>query len=228
MYNPKKTYIYPTASSVAGFLDGYHIDQLYQIQYKESNNILPIYGYNDRFYSTVAHGKYIVQGVLVINFITPLYLNNILSLTTGTEFVLNTNDKITGLGDVNAVAEKFNRNLKTELPPNGSLDERKARASYLANLVGKNKKQSTKLKQVMHQQTTKETNYKRSFESSILKNKPNLNLDVFYGESSNSIRFTNVYFTEVSQIISQAGSEGSSEPLYEVYSFIAREKQITI
>jgi hypothetical protein len=228
MYNPKKTYIYPTASSVAAFLDGYHVDQLYQIQYKESNNILPIYGYNDKFFSTVAQGKYIVQGVLVINFITPLYLNNILSLPTGMEYVLNTNDNISGLGDVNSVADKFNRNLKTELPPNGTLEERKARAEFLANSVGKNSLQSYVLKHKLYLQTTKTTNYKRSFESSILKNKSNLNLDVFYGESSNSIRFTNVYFTEVSQILSQAGSEGSSEPLYEVYSFLAREKQIKI
>lgn len=228
MYNPRKTYIYPTASSVAGFLDGYHVDQLYQIQYKESNNLLPIYGYNDKFFSSVAQGKYLVQGVIVINFITPLYLNNILTLPTGTEFVLNTNDRIGTLGTVNDIAEKYNRRLSTELPPNGTLAERKARAEYLANAVGKNKLQSKTLKDKLFLQNTKQTNYKRTFESSILKNKPNLNLDVFYGDASNGIRFTNVYFTEVSQIISQAGSEGSSEPLYEVYSFIAREKQITI
>ena len=40
------------------------------------------------------------------------------------------------------------------------------------------------------------------------------------------VTFNNVYFTEVSQSASQAGAEGSSEPLYEIYQFIASDRKI--
>ena len=72
-------YIYSTASTVAAFINGYHIEQAYGFNYKETIPKVPVYGYNDYEFSKVLRGKGIVQGILVVNFVFPGYLTAVLT-----------------------------------------------------------------------------------------------------------------------------------------------------
>jgi hypothetical protein len=79
-----QVYIYSTASTVAAFLNGYHIEQAYGFNYKENVPKIPIYGYNDYEYSKVVRGKGVVQGILVLNFVFPGYLTAVLTYRNDT------------------------------------------------------------------------------------------------------------------------------------------------
>lgn len=244
---------YPTASTVAVFINGFHVDQAYQIQYKESANKIPIYGYNDHKFTKVVKGRQSVSGALVLNFVYPGYLNTVLdSLRQPDE---DTPAKLWNAGVADSVlspelvARKNEAILLNELPPNDNEESRKARAEFIAGMLfnggakgfvesdkrsygiqGANVKQmKDNLLRIFNFQD--ETASKQSYgePSPIELNNNGINLDIYYHDPDLSawyLSFKNVHFYDVSQAISQAGAEGSSEPLYEVYSFMAREKLI--
>lgn len=63
---------------------------------------------------------------------------------------------------------------------------------------------------------------------SVLTYKP-VTMDVYYGDPGTItwlLSYKDVEFTEISQQISAAGQDGSSENLFEVYQFICKERQI--
>jgi Golgi nucleoside diphosphatase len=226
--------MFPTASTVAVFLGGYHIDLAYQVQYKESADKIPIYGYSDYVYTKVAHGRKLVQGVLVVNFTFPGYLNAVLngSVETPTVPRLYNSDIInkTPGAELN-IKEKIKLSLRTELPPNGTSAERKARAEYIASLLKQNKDKATAKAALSNLYEEPENQKITDLVSPLSLKSNNLDMDVYYQDPSLQtwyLKFNNVHFNEVSQVISQAGAEGSSDPLYEVYSFIASDKTIKI
>jgi len=202
--------IYPTASSVTCYINGgIQLDQLYQIQYKEVVDKSPIYGYNDVYFGNMARGRTFVNGVLVFNFISPETTNNIAS-------VLLDNTK------------NYSKNLSINLP---DLVDRKARVEYISSILSKENrglgtKEELRLQLNKNNKVDVSTVSFKEKSNILQENTEALYLDIYYGQNPVGIRFNNVFFTDVSQSISQAGSEGSSEPLYEIYSFIARERKI--
>lgn len=128
--------------------------------------------------------------------------------------------------------------LKTELPPNIEGSDKIARAEYIASLV-QDPALRSKAKQALTSITTipvtkkQELRERISDTSLLLSNQPENGsvIDLYYSDPTDGSwfsRFENVFFTDVSQQISQAGAEGSSEPLYEIYQFIASNKKTVI
>jgi len=231
-------FIYPTASTSAIFVNGIHIEQAYRIDFKESQPKVPIYGYNDYEFNTTARSKGIVQGLLVLNFVFAGYLNAVLEQST-VPFVPTLYNY--DLSDHKAVKDnpKFKDNLKqalqTELPPNTDSESRTTRAEYIASLLGKGNAEYTdkvkeSLQNVFIGDLENVDDSKKPLTSSLISEhgalsyygEKGITLDIYYNdpeESSWFTRFENVHLTDVSQQISQAGAEGSSEPLYEIYSW---------
>lgn len=240
------TFLYPTASTTAVFINGYHVEQAYQLQYKETVNKIPIYGYSDYTYSKIAVGRTLVQGIMVVNFISPGYLTAVLEtlpkdLTNIPKKLRNYN--LTPQGKqllLNKEVEDMKNELRTELP---QMDAPKERAEYIASILESkgfsNKKKD--LKDAMWQLFTKEdagglekvlgnSITRKEQKSSIsMTDSQDLILDIYYQDPKYAlwwVRFNKVHFYETSQTISQAGAEGSSDPLYEIYPWIASEKII--
>jgi hypothetical protein len=240
------TFLYPTASTTAIFINGYHVEQAYQLQYKETVNKIPIYGYSDYTYSKIAVGRTLVQGIMVVNFISPGYLTAVLEtlprdLTNIPKKLRNYN--LTPQGNqllINKEVEDVKNELSTELP---QMDVPKERAEYIASILESkgfsNKK--TALKDAMWELFTRQDSNgiekvlgnsitRKEQKSSIsMTDNQDLILDIYYQDPKYAlwwVRFNKVHFYETSQTISQAGAEGSSDPLYEIYPWIASEKII--
>lgn len=233
------TRYFPTASNVSVFLNSLHVDLAYRIDWKEVTDKVPIYGYNDTYFSTVAQARSVVQGFLITNFIRPGYLSAAIRYkkeNTQYEEQYNWNLRHPTLYGYSMLDSRSLANsLKTELPPNIPGDDRKARAEYIASLLKANDNNRQAVREELKRMTTlpnyTEVDAREKLEdtSLILANQPQKGstIDVYYVDPTDSaqfVRFENVYFTDVSQQISQAGAEGSSEPLYEIYQFIASKK----
>lgn len=236
------TFLYPTASTTAIFINGYHVEQAYQLQYKETVNKIPIYGYSDYTYSKIAVGRTIVQGILVINFISPGYLAAVLSDTKPD----TTPKKLRNYGfsskyntEKDKLKDDLENEIRTELPTLDSEESRRARAEYIVASLYKNADDITKIMftEILYKAAKQgdkvvdriASNTKRRDSSISINDRNDVILDVYYTDPQYAlwwVRFNKVHFYETSQTISQAGAEGSSDPLYEVYPWIASEKKI--
>lgn len=247
----EQVFIYSTASTVAAFVNGYHIEQAYGFNYKESVPKIPIYGYNDYEFSKVVRGKGMVQGILVVNFVFPGYLSSVLSSRNDVYDPRLYNYQlpygpIDNLPSTNKqLQDKIFRDLKTELPANDDAQSKAARAAYIANLIAPSKSNGSNIaatKNALNKffrldpddpnDTSSVRQYKNKISSPLVSDSNPVignQIDIYYQDTdlcSWFVRFNNVHFTEVSQNISQAGADGSSEPLYEIYEFIAKNKEI--
>lgn len=227
---------FPTASTVAVFLNGLHVDLAYSFNFQESAPKIPIYGYNDYEFSKVIRGKQLVQGVLVLNFTDPSYLQSVMDQDTGSYIPRLFNYDLTYKTRIEKKSYKdsVKASLMTELPANTDANSKAARAEYIANLLSpKNKQNKALTTQALYEFfepiVPGEDKKSSSIVASDLVDTRSNQLDVYYHDPNLInwlVRFNDVHFTEESQQISQAGAEGSSEPLYLIYQFIAKNKQI--
>lgn len=240
----QQSYIFPTSSTCAVFLNGYHVELAYGFQYKESIPKIPIYGYNDYEYTKTVRGKGLVQGMMILNFTYPGYLSAVLGKRTSAYNSKLYNYTIAEGGP--SADQQFQKGIKnmlaTELPGNTDLGSKTARAEFIASLIsGKNVGNKKKVKDaIIKFMTPKLAVSQVDDEEAFPKTAPNPltisrgsaggnELDVYYSDpefAAYFVRFTNVEFTEISQQISQAGAEGSAENLYHICQFIARAVEI--
>jgi hypothetical protein len=241
-------YTIPTASNVAVFLNGFHVELAYGLQYKESIPKIPIYGYNDYEYSKTVRGKGMVQGMLVINFTNPAYLAAVLGRRSAaySPRLYNYHIAEEGASADGQYKKTVESQLATEMPANTDKASKVARAEFISQLVSskKNAYEYNKTKQAIlaffegrkYKEVEENTIVQKTVVNPLIlpsKNAGGNEMDIYYQDPELAywfVRFTNVEFTEISQQISQAGAEGSSEPLYHICQFIARSveiKQIT-
>lgn len=229
-------YLLPTASSVAVFLNGVHVDLAFSLNYRESVPKSPVYGYNDFDFSSIVRGKEIVQGVLVCLFVYPGYLSMVLgNRNTAYDRKLYNYDVLKRTPSLERqYQDDLSRRLETELPPNSDLDSKIARANFISSLISKKdpiKKAQTKQALVKFftpgyvepQNPLAQNVLQNPLKTKI--NYPGNEIDLYYTDpefAAHFVRFTNVEFTETSQQFSQAGAEGSAEPLYMIHQFIAK------
>jgi hypothetical protein len=64
---------YPTPAQTSIFVGNLHVDDAYGVSFEVQNPRVPLYGYNQRYFSLVADGKILVTGNLVINYRAPGY-----------------------------------------------------------------------------------------------------------------------------------------------------------
>lgn len=228
------SYLFPTASTVCIFIQGVHIDLAYQVQYRESQPRVPIYGYNDYTYAKVAYGRNLVEGILVLNFSFPGYLNAVLDTLYNDNgaFVpklYNYNISEKGKAQKERLVANIRQELRTELPPNVSPEEKSARAAYIASLISKDKNTKAATIKALEQEffvEPEQTQIQHLYSPLAVVN-DGVIMDVYYQDPTYATwftRFHNVHFYQISQSISQAGAEGSSDPLYEVASWISSHR----
>lgn len=235
-------YVFPTANSIAVFIKGIHVDLAHRIDFKESLPKIPVYGYNDTDFSAVMASRKLVQGFLVINFTYPGYLSVLLQHHKSKK--LMSDNKTKSASDATVDGFVFN-----ELPPN-TPEGREARAEYIANLLTQRpasvgrpgflselKATSTQIgtrqryKEALIDKFTEIAPTKRLKEvtSPILSDLGSIDMEVYYANPESAlwyIKLRDVHFTDISQSNSAAGAEGSSEPIFETYEFIARSRDI--
>ena len=240
-------YIFPSASSTAIFLNGFHVEMAYGLQWKDNIPKVPIYGYNDYEYTKVARGKGMVQGMLILNFVYPGYLTAVLGRRPAaySSKLYNYNIAEDGPSANIQFQKDVKDKLATELPPNTDAASRAARAQYIASILqSKDPVKRLKTKEALIKFFTPKTTLDTSEigdginrEGKSIDNpltmvsysKAGNELDIYYHDPEYAaffVRICNVEFTEISQQISQAGSEGSSEPLFHVCQFIGQSIQI--
>lgn len=226
---------YPTASNIACFINGLHIDEAYQIQFRELSNKVPIYGYNDFEFSKIAYGKRLVEGTLVIAFKFAGYLNVAIDDTynNATPFVSRLYNYDISKKNDKKVESNILTELKSELPANDTTENRAARAAYIASLITKDKVTKEMTKQALLKQfnVVPVDSKVKELQSPITLDNEGIILDVYYNDPTYAtwfLRFYNVHFHQVSQVGSQAGADGSSEPLYEIYNWMASKREIRL
>lgn len=236
---------YPTASNVTVYINGYHIDQAYRLDYRESTPKIPLYGYNDYHYGRVLEGRTMLNGMLIINFIFSGYLNYAIKKIKSDD-----HSPFSPLGRIRKSAEMTRRLLRENAPQGLDPESRAERAEYLTYLLrqARDPEEARAIKREIERQNSIESdgafddpeeyvrpdvslNEPRRHLVSPLREKSNSPVDmVVYFDNPETtnwhVIFRDVHFTEINQQMSQAGAEGSSEPLYEIYNFIARKKDI--
>jgi hypothetical protein len=69
---------YFTSAQARVYVGNLFLDEVQSIQFALQNNIVPVYGYASRFADAFAEGKSLVQGQLVLNYVSPAYLFTVL------------------------------------------------------------------------------------------------------------------------------------------------------
>jgi hypothetical protein len=269
------TFYLPTSSKVKIMIQGIDLDLAFRLDWRESTPRVPIYGYNDYYYSKTIRGKTLIQGFLVMNYVAPHYLSAVL------ENWSNRNQK-------RSKAE-FDAIIAT-LPSTTTEENRRARAEMLTSLLFTKK---TDLRGLVEQGTPGAIKVDRmigklaetpgkigslldkivgrgnagltaaaqrrglvespqggveDFKKKLIDRfasggndvvVPNIagpgdytlpfNMEIYHMEPEFSnwyVILNDVEITDVSQTVSAAGAEGSSDPLYETYEFVAKRRTI--
>lgn len=137
-----RQYIYPTASNVEVYLNGYLIEEAFRFDYRETAPKVPIQGYNEYQYDKVAFGKHLIQGLLVTNFVFPGYLNAAIDKRTQgvTRPSKYANDDVfAGNPDLARAedARRLEKEIRESYPPSleGAEDFREAKANFIVNAL---------------------------------------------------------------------------------------------
>jgi hypothetical protein len=240
---------FPSAQNVTIFIDGIYIDMSFRLDWKDSQPKVPVYGYNDHVYTRTARGRKLVQGYLVTNFVVPNYLGVLLERGTrkedmkrGQEFDQfidalpeSSTDKAeaiarelfgAGLSSKDTLDFAWNyrregpggttaywdENIQPHLDPIESRNER-IRMGLIARFAqGKSSLFVPEMSSALE--------YRAPFDMSIYYHDPDV--APWY------VQLEGVEITDVSQTISAAGAEGSSEPVYETTEFIAKKRDTKV
>lgn len=211
---------YPTSQNVHVFINGIHIDEAHRVDFKEEQSKVPLYGYNDYLYSKVLYGRRLVQGFLAINFVYPGYLGAVLERE---QLRLLEDHK----NDVN--------DLKIVLPEADA--DRVTKAKILAEKLF-DAEDTTTMRNLIIEATAKSvldkdrTLYKQNTIPShnVLNYNDSVDMTIYYSSPESAewaVELEGVEFTSVSQTMAMAG-DGSADPLFEVYEFIAKTRNIVV
>jgi len=70
---------YPTPAQTTVFIGDQYLDDAYSINFEIQQPRVPLYGYNQSYFSLMADGKILITGTLIINFRYPGYLQTAIS-----------------------------------------------------------------------------------------------------------------------------------------------------
>ncbi len=249
------TFYLPTASSVGIYIEGIELDLAFRLDWKETEPRIPIYGYNDREYTKTVSGRRLIQGFLVMNFIAPYYLtsaimqreineqkkfrqegdillNELLANATTDEEKLSKAKLISAELFRKASNVTAKGTFSPRLAKNKRADLRRRGREATADIFSQVKENNSLKEQLIDSfirgrdiglkggQLPKDTalDYKKPFNMEIYPQDPSF--------AQWYIVLEDVEITDVSQTINSSGANGSSEPLYETYEFIAKRRTV--
>jgi hypothetical protein len=241
----------PAASTVKVMIRGIDLDLTFRLDWKESQPKVPIYGYNDIEYTKTIPGRKLIQGFLVMNYIAPHYLSAILENWDRTGKLKEKADfdqimeELPGTESATLKAARAEM-LASRLFSKDTSEEEETTYGPIKELAKKGSPSVTDAAQnngLLNTPGVGDGSFKQLLiDRFILSDNPIVpkiagpgeyttpfDMAVYHMEPEFSnwyVLLEGVEITDVSQTISAAGSEGSSDPLYETYQFIARSRTI--
>jgi hypothetical protein len=199
------------------------VDEITALQFSMQENAAPIFGYASHTFDTVAQGSRQIQGSFRINFKESYYLH---SITNRLE------SNLEGLKNVSASKSVPKQNITID-HLTSSIDQNEKfeglALEFEKSLWGASTMESMQSR--ANERGSESYFYPESARSGLAKN--GLNILVLYGPYTESLNkpeskaggvsvtahsISGVYLTGVSQVI-----DGSGQPIFEEYSFIARD-----
>lgn len=241
-------YMFPTGASVALFIDGIHLDLAHRIDFKQSKPKYPRYGYNDTIYTRALPGRQLIQGFIAINFIEPNYLLRVLTRNKSNrldnEFLNNIDTRINELPNFSSDEDKTRRAQYIAsflFPPEIRAEEEGTevisdKGFEITQAISKVHRTSLESEQFVERLIKKfstgeiPTKGVKELDADPLKHE-NFDIDIYYQNPERTTWYTKlvgVDFTEISQTIPSAGADGSSDPIFEIYEFIAKERKLIV
>ena len=206
---------YPTPAQVTLYLEEVWVDDAYRVEFRKQNPKTPLYGFDEKYFSNVADGQVLVSGNLVINYRYPGYLWNIIA-ERSTRMDPEALAHNVFASELLAASPAKKIDMIKEARNNGTLNEV---TSVMKKITAKNKGHYPSAPDLVNQ---------------ILKDgngryKP-INIKIYFDKPDRSWYHTeivDVHFTGSSMTISASGTYGgdssaSGQPLFEVYSFFAK------
>jgi len=242
------TFFLPTSSTVNITVRGTELDLAFRLDWKESQPRIPIYGYNDYSYTKTIKGRKIIQGYLVMNYVAPHYLTSFLAALEKdgkSKHDSEAEERLNVAANKAARAELITLSMIRERSAAIKSKESKRTTSFkgygvdlkgghavedasIAHGMSPGKRDVLK-KQLLDRYTrgggkdgqgspllTTPFDYSTPFPMEIYHADPEF--APWY------VVLEDVEITDISQTVSASGAEGSSEPLYETYEFIARRR----
>lgn len=231
------TYNFPSGQNVTIFIDGVYIELSFRLDWKDSRPKVPIYGYNDHVYTRTIRGRTLVQGFLVTDFVVPNYLGVMLERNVRKKEIKESQEFDKFLDDlpidVNKRAEAIGRAMFPYLDTKKILQDTSAAPGGLQDtLLSKAEVDAEKQRKGMIIRFTQGRGpvYIPDTTDPVEPADP-VDLTIYYHDPEIApwyVLLRDVEITDISQTISAAGAEGSSEPIYEVYEFVARKRELKV
>ena len=213
---------YYTPCNVGIYIGGYKVSDAFRVDWDARDSKTPLYGWADETYSAVTNGRKIVTGRLVINYKYPGYLSTAITEFTRGQNPINAAAVVKANDEFNQLREK-------------SSEER---VKFLVQLAAKNYGDN----RLSHRVTDPfmSSGYDPNDMSTIVnssrieayKQKNTFDILVTYGdilkEQHIEVTLKDAYIVGQSQTISASATGGgdvssSGSPIYEIYSFFAKE-----
>lgn len=201
---------YPTPAQTSIFINDIWIDDAYRIEFRVQDPKYPLYGYNEPEFTAVARGRKLVLGNLTINYRFPGYLTSAIEDT----YVRtpNVRDEVT-LAEQILRADSIAQRIQL-------LDEARL-GGYEDHVV----------EQIEQYWKNNNDQGRQHLLVSEVNLRHQVNLVLRYGgrgELVSRYNINDVKFTGQAQTLSAAATSGgdssaSGMPIYEIYSFIARD-----
>lgn len=243
------TFYLPTSSKVKIMIKGIDLDLAFRLDWKQAHPRIPVYGYNDQEYTKTIAGRKLIQGFLVMNYVAPHYLTSFLAKEDQDKAIQQRSDAVTEVFDVlpptqtaaqrTARAQMISTRLFQDAKPKGYWD-RQDRSQAPDRKTSTPRFQSVgDYRPDFSNQTFKEQLLDVFVRGGLDPFEPDLisptdltrpfPMTIYHMEPEYApwyIVLEDVEITDVSQTMSAAGADGSSDPLYETYEFIAKRRQV--
>lgn len=212
---------YYTPCNVGIYIGGYKLSEAFRVDWDARDSKTPLYGWADETYSAVTNGRKIVTGRLVINYKYPGYLSAAIAEFTRGQNPINE-------------AEIVKANDEFDQLRGKSSEER---VKFLAQLAAKNygdDRLGTTTKDPFMSPNYDPNNFGNfgNYSVEAYKQKRTFDILVTYGdilkEEHIEVTLKDAYIVGQSQTISASATGGgdvssSGSPIYEIYSFFAKE-----
>lgn len=212
---------YPTSGNYRCYIYGIWIDEVVRIEFNEQNAKVPLYSYHRTEYDSVATGKTLVTGNIVMNFRYPGYLTTLLQkLRSGA----SNPAVLEALAEDSFDLYETLRSMRYDTP--------EARAERLSKATPESFERDSVIYRAIDRANLMASNEAETIESPLMVAPFDMELRAFTetelptSRAVNAIKLLHVNITGRSRVISNlsgGGDQGGSgQPIIEVYPFFAR------
>lgn len=213
---------YYTPCNVGIYIGGYKLSEAFRVDWDARDSKTPLYGWADETYSAVTNGRKIVTGRLVINYKYPGYLSAAITEFTRGQNPINEAEIVKANDEFDQLRGKSSEErvkFLAQLAAKNYGDDRLGSGTGLGSDRGSIQMAGGPMREF-------------SSMSEAYKQKRTFDILVTYGdilkEEHIEVTLKDAYMVGQSQVISASATGGgdvssSGSPIYEIYSFFAKE-----